>query len=117
MKEKWIYFVKHAEELTAIPEDLKAPPELVDALEAANRFGWTREELEAYEMRGVYIQDERGRVAFAHAEGRAEGRTEGRAEGLVEGVEKVARNMKSRGMPASTIQELTGLTLEQIERL
>ena len=59
MKEKWLYFVKHAEELTAIPDEMKEPEELVAAFAAAQKMAWSREELFEYDRRGIYIQDER----------------------------------------------------------
>ena len=51
-------------------------------------------------------------------EGRLEGRQEGRQEGLKQGEEKtlhsVARSMKLKGLEASLISELTGLSEEEI---
>lgn len=64
-----------------------------------------------------------------HAEGRAEGRAEGLAEGLAEGrmegevigVEKEkirnAQKMKAKGYSASDISDITGLAVEEIEKL
>jgi len=35
----------------------------------ANQMSWTKEESDAYEARGIYIRDERGRVEYAMVEG------------------------------------------------
>lgn len=41
----------------------------------------------------------------------------GRIEGIEKGIEKTARTMKIKGMDASTIADITGLSLEQINIL
>lgn len=38
-------------------------------------------------------------------------------EGIKEGMEKAAQHMKLKGMDASTIAEITGLSLDQISAL
>jgi predicted transposase/invertase (TIGR01784 family) len=52
---------------------------------------------------------------------RAQARYDGRQEGLAEGQAKtqleIARKMKKMGMPVSQIAEVTGLSLETVERL
>lgn len=57
----------------------------------------------------------------ARAEGLAEGRAEGRAEGLAEGERnkamETARRMKAKGYPLEDIAEISGLTVEAINRL
>ncbi|NIM16567.1 MAG: Rpn family recombination-promoting nuclease/putative transposase, partial [Candidatus Aminicenantes bacterium] len=60
IKDKWIYFVKNAGNMTIIPKELEEPKELREAFETANQMSWSKEELEAYDARGIYIQDERG---------------------------------------------------------
>ena len=68
----------------------------------------------------IYTAKAEGRTE-GKAEGLAEGRTEGRAEGLAEGETKgktdVARAMKAKGIEISLISELTGLSVEEIQRL
>ena len=51
------------------------------------------------------------------AEGREQGRAEGRDEGRAEGISNVTRKMKSKGMPATEIAEITSLTIEEINAL
>jgi predicted transposase/invertase (TIGR01784 family) len=59
--------------------------------------------------------------AEGREEGREEGRAEGRAEGLAEGEEKkaisIAKNMKKKKMSTADISDVTGLTVEEIEKL
>ena len=54
-------------------------------------------------------------------EGREQGLLEGREEGLLQGIKehqnKTARTMLKKGMDASLISEITGLTAEEISAL
>jgi predicted transposase/invertase (TIGR01784 family) len=51
------------------------------------------------------------------AEGLAEGVAKGRAEGRVEERKENARKMKVKGFSAEDIAEITGLSVEEIEKL
>jgi len=97
--DKWIYFIKEAENLDVIPdhvddEGLKA------AYQDANKHAWTKEELEAYDYAAMREQDERGKMVKAEKKGKAE----------------VAREMKKEGFDNATIARLTGPSDEEIER-
>ncbi|MGK7940601.1 MAG: Rpn family recombination-promoting nuclease/putative transposase [Crocosphaera sp.] len=50
-------------------------------------------------------------------EGKEEGMQEGIKEGIKEGVEKVARNMIENGLNIELISQLTGLSLEEVQKL
>ncbi len=119
VKEKWLYFVKHAEELTAIPDEMREPEELVAAFGAAQQMAWSREELDAYDMRGIYIQDERGRITFAEEKGREKGREEGREEGRRAESDLVLRQLKRRlgAVPAEHAETIRRLSLERLGEL
>jgi len=62
--DKWIYFIKEAESLTFIPENLDDEG-LKEAYIDANRGTWSKNELDAYIYAGMREQDYRGRVEFA----------------------------------------------------
>ena len=79
--EKWVYFLKCADELEVIPVSADTEP-LHAAYEVANQFSWTREELEVYDYWSIKTQDERGAVQLALAEGEQKGLQKGRQEGL-----------------------------------
>ena len=53
--------------------------------------------------------------------GRVEGKEEGIKEGIEQGIEQekysLARNMKNKNMDLNLISELTGLSIEKIEKL
>lgn len=50
-------------------------------------------------------------------QGLQQGRNEGRTEGRYEGIRVTARNLKNKGMPLAEIAEVTGLSIEEIEKL
>jgi hypothetical protein len=66
---------------------------------------WSKEELEAYDARGIYIQDERGRIEYALQEGKKEEKIE------------TARKMLADSLPIETISKYTGLSSSEIEKL
>ena len=70
--EKWAYFFREAESLTAIPDALSHPP-VLEALEAARTARFTTSEWDAYIAAGMAIQNERGALSLAHREGREQG--------------------------------------------
>ena len=126
--DKWCYSLKHVGSLDRLPEELRvrAFERLFEACEIAK---FTPEEKLRYEHDMITERDFDNIIYTAKAEGRtegkaeglAEGRTEGRAEGLAEGETKgktdVARAMKAKGIEISLISELTGLSVEEIQRL
>jgi predicted transposase/invertase (TIGR01784 family) len=83
--EKWAYFFREAENLTAIPEALAYPP-VLEALEAARTARFTTAEWDAYIAAGMAIQNERGALSMAHRTGREEGKEEGLRVGKEEGL-------------------------------
>ncbi|OUL21354.1 Rpn family recombination-promoting nuclease/putative transposase [Nostoc sp. 106C] len=50
-------------------------------------------------------------------EGRVEGRAEGREEGIQEKAQQIAINLLAEGMSPEVVAKVTGLTLEQVEKL
>ena len=102
--DKWIYFIKEAENLDVIPanvddEGLKA------AYQDANRHSWSKEELEAYDYAAMREQDERGKVELAEKRGENKSKIE------------VAKKLKVMGLSNEDIIKATGLSDEEIENL
>ncbi len=106
--DKWIYFIKEAENLEVIPENVDDEG-LKEAYKDANRHSWTKDELDAYNYSAMREQDERGKLQLA----------EQRAERRAEQCEKVeiAKNLKNTGLPITDISKATGLTEADIERM
>ena len=82
--EKWAYFFREAENLTAIPEALSHPP-VREALEAARTATFTTAEWDAYIAAGMAIQNERGALSLAHKQGIEQGIEQGIVQGIVQG--------------------------------
>jgi predicted transposase/invertase (TIGR01784 family) len=117
IKEKWIYFVKNAGNMNMIPKEMQKPKELREAFEAAKQMKWSKEELDAYDARGIYIQDERGRIEYALEEGEKIGMEKGEKLGYDKKAREMAKTMKIKGYPLDEISELTKIPGEEIERL
>jgi predicted transposase/invertase (TIGR01784 family) len=60
MVDKWTYFIKHAEKLEVIPDDIEDEG-LITAYHEADKHSWKKEELIAYDNASIREQDERGR--------------------------------------------------------
>ena len=117
IKDKWIYFVKNAGNMTMIPKELEEPKELREAFETANQMKWTKDELDAYDARGIYIQDERGHIEYALEEGKKIGLEEGKKIGVRGREVEIARELKKNGVNIDIIVATTGFTKIEIENL
>ncbi|MCI0691615.1 Rpn family recombination-promoting nuclease/putative transposase [candidate division KSB1 bacterium] len=106
--EKWVYFLKHAGELEVIPEKLDEPV-FHHAFDLANRANMTPKELEAYEASMTVMRDERGRLEGAFELGEKTGAKNSKRE--------IARTMRQRNLDSGLIADLTGLEVEEIEKL
>jgi len=140
LSDKWIYFIKEAATLDAIPESLGEVSEIELALNIANQAKMTVEELETVDQRGMLLQDEKGRIAYAKEEAKEEGRKEGKEEGRKEGKEEGRKEGKEEGqregqiiqaiavvkrllqkrfgeIPAATVSQVESLSLAELESL
>ena len=114
--EEWIEYFKSG----VIRPDTKAP-----GLEEARRkliyYNMDKAEQLAYDEHVNALMIQNDVLSTAAMEGREEGRKEGRKEGREEGrkEEKIenARTMKSLNISASIIHQVTGLSVEEIDRL
>ncbi len=117
VKEKWIYFVKNAADLQIIPANMKEPPALREAFESADQMSWSKEELHAYDAKGIYIQDERGRIELALRQGEEIGMVKGVKIGAEREKLQTALKMKREGLDVSIIMKVTGLSRNDIAGL
>ena len=114
--EEWIYYFKTG----TLPENASAPG--LDKVRELLRIDRMSEA-----ERNAYYQhlDDMARlhdtVTSGYEEGRFDGKKEGRAEGLAEGIEKEklrnAKAMKAKGYRLNDIADITGLPVEEIEKL
>ena len=122
--EEWMKYLKDG----IIRPDTTTPG-LKEAHEKLKYYSMTPQERHAYDehLSAVMIQNDvldtaklEGRIE-GRAEGRAEGLAEGLAEGRAEGAEEKnrenARSMKTLGVSPDIISQVTGLSMEEIEKL
>lgn len=113
----------------------EAPAELLEneatrkALSLVEKSAMTEAQLHAYDKFWMAMTDEAGFLEARYhrgmteglEKGRAEGMEKGRAEGRAEGVAKANREhaskMKALNMPDEMISQITGLSMEEIEKL
>lgn len=106
--DKWIYFIKNAGNLTIIPQSAEAIPELSNAYTQASVFSWTKDELEVYEYWRMEETSDRYKIQEEYEKGIEKGKAEERLEN--------ARKMKQFGVAVEIIMQVTGLSLEEVER-
>lgn len=102
--EKWIFFIKEAETLEVIPEEIDDAG-LRSAFEQANIQTWSEEELEAYDYAGLRETEDRLRIEKAQAKAREDEQI------------RIARAMKHKGVDRAIISEATGLKPDEIDEL
>ena len=92
--DKWIFFIKNAENLIMIPKSADFP-ELKEAYDVADKIGWSKEELDIYDYWLMKEQDARGERECLFLEGKGIGLIEGEQiglrKGLIEGEQKGLR--------------------------
>ena len=81
LTDKWIYFMKTAQTLKSVPEELGNVQELKKAFTIANAANLNAEELDDLERREIFIQDQRGSITLATRLGREEGIEQGIEQG------------------------------------
>jgi predicted transposase/invertase (TIGR01784 family) len=95
--DKWVYFIKEAENLDVIPDNLNDEG-LTEAYQDANKNTWTKEELDAYNYTAMREQDERGREQAAEMRGIEKGMEKGIEKGIDKerhrGIEKALKRGK-----------------------
>ncbi|MEG4960796.1 MULTISPECIES: Rpn family recombination-promoting nuclease/putative transposase [unclassified Microcoleus] len=124
LTDKWLYFLKTARDLNAVPETMEAVPEINKAFAIASKANLNRDELEDLERQEVYIQDRRGAISKAVRIGTEKGRKEGREEGREEGIKTgqialIIRLLERRvGAVTPEVQTQIGeLSIDQLENL
>ena len=91
---------------------------IFDKLERlASQANLTEEERARLEEDWKNYNDYFNTIDFAKKEGRAEGLAEGKAEGELKKNIENAKKMKDKGYPIDDIADITGLSIEEIEKL
>ncbi len=102
--EKWVYFIKNAENLTVIPPDLDDEG-LKSAYTEADRHNWSKKDLEAYSYEGMREADERAEKMLVEQKAKVSNQIE------------IAKNLINLSSENDFIVKATDLTPEQIQEL
>jgi predicted transposase/invertase (TIGR01784 family) len=102
--EKWIFFLKHAEEMKQIPAILKNPQEMVTAFNVLEQHNWTEIELQNY-----YAQLNEWRCMVDKEQGIRKERDEA--------IQKIAKNLLALNMDIEKIAMVTELSIDKIKTL
>ncbi len=112
VEDKWLFFLKNAKQLTAIPETIREAA-IREAFEIVNSLHWDKETLDLYTMRNIHVQIETNRVVFGYNKGLTEGETKGQVKSQY----IIAHTMLTKAMPLETVAECTGLSLNEVKTL
>ena len=110
LSDKWIYFLRYANELKSVPESMGMEAAIGHAFEVAQQSKLTRRELEIVEQRQLALHDSRNIILYAEQKGERKGKLEGKLEAKLE----IARQLLDV-LDVETIALKTGLSLTEIE--
>ncbi len=108
LTDKWMYFLQHTRELESIPETMGTVPEIRQAFEVANQANLSRDELDELDHQLIFIQDQRGAIAFATKQGLAQGTRTAQVT--------IAQKLLAI-MDDASIAQTTGLSIDDVQRL
>lgn len=118
LKVLWLRFMRELNEQTKeVDPALLAISEIKEAIHLAEEAGYTPAELNEYEAYWKQVSSEKTLQIEATEKGRAEGIKQGIEQGRVAALNEAAKKMKDEGMTLSLIAKLTGISVEQIEKL
>jgi len=119
--DKWIYFIKEAQNFKGIPKELENETEIIDALEEINSFNLTEEQLAVYEYWEMEETKQRDIMQTAQRVAKEEGYSEGKIEGKIEGEKQkaieIAKELLADEMPLIKISKITKLSVDEIEKI
>ena len=119
--DKWLFFMNQADELEKIPEEMQGSQKFQDAFYLLERMRWTEQELDEYlaeaDAAGKEDRIEQGAIERGLKEGLKLGIEKGIQKGIQKEKEAIVMNGFKKGLDINLIQDLTGLSIEQIEML
>ena len=115
--DEWLFFMTQADEFEKIPEELQDSEKFKEAFEILEKMRWTERELDEYlaeaDLAGREDRIEQGAIE----RGLKQGLQQGLEQGQLKKAEAGARHGLEKGLDLALIQELTGLSIEQIHAL
>jgi predicted transposase/invertase (TIGR01784 family) len=104
--DKWIYFIKEAENLEVVPDNIDDEG-LKEAYEDANKNSWTQAELDAYNYAAMREQDDRGRIAAAEKKSLQKGEERKEIEAII--------GFYENEVPIPVIAKSLKISIEKVE--
>jgi predicted transposase/invertase (TIGR01784 family) len=114
--DKWIYFLKYANDLSLIPEEYKNIEEFQEAFTIATQTNWNKEELKVYEYMALKEFDEINALRTAERKGLAKGIEEGIEKGIEKGKIELVKNLLDI-LDDETIAQKSGLSIQVVQAL
>jgi predicted transposase/invertase (TIGR01784 family) len=118
--DKWLYFLRSANELKSVPSSLDEVPALHHAFEVAKQSRLSRKELEILEKRQMFLHDNRNAILYAEQKAMQRGMEKGMKKGMEKGDRQarleIARQLL-KVMDVDAIAKTTGLTIAEIREL
>lgn len=111
--DKWIYFIKNAQDLTLIPKEYETIDAFKEAFSIATQTAWNKRELEVYEYISLKEFDDFNALKTAKNKGHQEGLKEGERNKQRE----IAKNLFLANVPLEIIQKTTGLSESDLASL
>jgi predicted transposase/invertase (TIGR01784 family) len=110
--DKWLYFLRSANQLESVPKSLDEVPALHHAFEVAQQSRLSRKELEVLEKRQMAWHDSRNALLYAEQKGMEKGQQKGERLKALE----IAHQLLDV-LDVETISQKTGLTINEIRQL
>jgi len=122
--DKWLYFLKTARKLDAIPTVMENEPAIKKAFAIASQANLSKQELDDLERRAIFIHDQRNDLKKATRSGLEQGKKEGIQQGIEQGIEQgelkaklsIAQQLLAF-LDDEAICQRTGLSLDAIAKL
>jgi hypothetical protein len=106
--DKWIYFIKEAENMDVIPDNVDDEG-LKEAYADANQNTWSQAELDAYNYAAMREQDDKDRIAMAEQKAQQKGEEKKETEFVIE--------MHKDGLSNERIAKIAKMPLESVEHI
>ncbi|MCW6038764.1 Rpn family recombination-promoting nuclease/putative transposase [Spirulina subsalsa FACHB-351] len=104
--DQWLYFLKQAGTLQAIPPNFQAIPALTQAFACADSASLSREEFDVLQQQRLFIADQRESLSLGRSQGLQEGIEQGKQAGIREGIEQGKQAGIQEGIKQGRLQGL-----------
>jgi predicted transposase/invertase (TIGR01784 family) len=124
LADKWLYFLRYAKDVNAVPAILKKVKEINKAFATAQEANLTPKEFEIQERKELFIHDQRNAIVKAERQALTRGLEEGEKLGILVGIEQGEKNKTTNiavnlldVLDDAMISEKTGLSLKEVQEL